>query len=90
MLLFFAPDLSMVGYAINTRIGGWMYNLAHLKLIAALLIGIGWASSEEYILVIGLMMWAHSAFDRMLGYGLKHDDSFKHTHLGWIGKETRS
>jgi hypothetical protein len=28
----------------------------------------------------------HSSFDRVLGYGLKYDDDFKHTHLGWIGK----
>ncbi|MDE1192697.1 MAG: hypothetical protein PW786_11245 [Arachidicoccus sp.] len=23
----------------------------------------------------------------MLGYGLKLDDNFKNTHLGWIGKK---
>jgi hypothetical protein len=28
-LLFFAPDLSMLGYLINTRIGAATYNFAH-------------------------------------------------------------
>jgi hypothetical protein len=34
----------------------------------------------------GLIMFGHSAFDRLLGYGLKFKDSFNHTHLGHIGK----
>lgn len=28
---------------------------------------------------------AHSTFDRVLGYGLKYPDSFKHTSIGYIG-----
>ena len=33
----------------------------------------------------GLIIYGHSCMDRMLGYGLKFGDHFKHTHLGWIG-----
>jgi hypothetical protein len=33
-------------------------------------------------------LFGHSAFDRMLGYGMKYTDSFQHTHLGLIGKAT--
>src|SRR3954470_22529461 len=33
-----------------------------------------------------LIWFAHIGLDRALGYGLKYDDSFQHTHLGWIGK----
>ena len=32
---------------------------------------------DGYAYVVGM--------DRMFGYGLKYDDAFKHTHLGWIG-----
>lgn len=34
----------------------------------------------------GLLLFGHSAFDRLLGYGLKYADSFQNTHLGRIGK----
>ena len=30
-LLFFAPDLSMLGYLANPRLGAWTYNLIHHK-----------------------------------------------------------
>ncbi len=33
------------------------------------------------------LLFAHSSFDRMLGYGLKYNDSFNHTSLGWTGKK---
>ncbi|MFN8388163.1 MAG: DUF4260 family protein [Anaerolineales bacterium] len=28
----------------------------------------------------------HSSFDRVLGYGLKHEEAFQNTHLGRIGR----
>jgi uncharacterized protein DUF4260 len=31
-------------------------------------------------------LFEHSSFDRVLGYGLKHEDAFQNTHLGRIGK----
>lgn len=34
----------------------------------------------------GAILFAHSSLDRILGYGLKHFDSFRNTHLGTIGK----
>jgi hypothetical protein len=32
----------------------------------------------------------HSRFDRVFGYGLKHEDVFQNTHLGVIGKQNES
>lgn len=29
-----------------------------------------------------------SSFDRVLGYGLKHEDAFQNTHLGVIGRSS--
>ena len=42
---------------------------------------------NEYLILVGLMLLAHSSFDRLLNYGLKYPDSFRHTHLGEIGKQ---
>lgn len=83
-ILFFSPDISMLGYAINTKIGAISYNIFHHKLIAAAVIFIGFVCHNQTILLIGLLLYGHSSFDRVMGYGLKHFDSFKHTHLGML------
>ncbi len=33
----------------------------------------------------GVILFAHTAMDRMLGYGLKYEKGFIFTHLGTIG-----
>lgn len=88
--LFFAwllaPDVSMVGYLINNRVGAWLYNIAHHQGIA---IAIGLAGlwlHQTDLQFAGLLLFGHSAMDRIFGYGLKYEDDFKHTHLGMIGR----
>ena len=76
----------MVGYFVNTKIGAGCYNLVHHKATAIACIAIGWKLSSPELQFIGLILYGHSSFDRMLGYGLKYRDSFKHTHLGLTGK----
>ena len=90
ILLFLAPDISMVGYLVNTRIGALFYNIAHHKAVAGLFICVGIGIHAPWILLAGLLLWAHSSFDRVMGYGLKYADSFQHTHLGFIGKKPQS
>ncbi|UGU17448.1 DUF4260 domain-containing protein [Sinomicrobium kalidii] len=85
--LFFAPDIGMVGYIWNTRTGAVTYNIFHHKGIAIVIYLLGFFVHAELMQMIGTILFAHSSFDRMLGYGLKYGDSFKHTHLGTIGKE---
>jgi hypothetical protein len=87
MLLFFSPDISMLGYLINPRIGAYCYNLFHNRAIALLLVAIGLLVSDEVLISIGTLLFAHSSFDRAMGYGLKFTDDFKHTNLGWMGKK---
>ena len=82
ILLFFSPDISMSGYLFGTKIGAVTYNLFHHRAIALIVIAIGVFSKQELWTSIGILLFAHSSFDRMLGYGLKYRDSFKHTHLG--------
>jgi hypothetical protein len=86
---FLAPDLAMLGYLVNTKIGAWTYNIVHHKAIATTIIVAGYFMHIDWLLLTGLILFAHSAFDRMLGYGLKYEDSFKHTHLGVMSKEGR-
>jgi len=86
-LLFFAPDLFAVGYLINRKIGAILYNFSHHKLIALALISMGFIENSNPVIVIGLLVYAHSSFDRVIGYGLKYLESPNLTHLGYIGKE---
>jgi hypothetical protein len=86
-VLLLAPDLSMLGYISGTKTGAFFYNIFHhqgLAIVAGLTglyLGIAWLQ------LAGLILFGHSAMDRALGYGLKFSDSFKHTHLGWIGRQ---
>lgn len=81
------PDLSMTGYLFNTRTGARLYNFFHNKLVAILILIPGFWCSIPWLALAGIILLGHSAMDRMLGYGLKYDDGFEHTHLGRIGKK---
>ena len=50
-LLFFAPDLSMLGYLANPRVGAWTYNLIHHKGFAVALYVFG------YLLALPVLMF---------------------------------
>jgi hypothetical protein len=86
-ILFLAPDLGMLGYLVNSKAGAISYNLFHHKGIAIVIFIIGFYYSLPQFEFAGILLFAHSSFDRMLGYGLKYHDSFNHTHLGMIGKK---
>jgi len=84
--LILLPDLSMIGYVLNTKAGAALYNLVHHKGLGLLVAVVGFVSSNQNLMLAGIILFGHSAMDRMFGYGLKYDDDFKHTHLGQIGK----
>jgi hypothetical protein len=85
-LLFLTPDLSMIGYLINPRLGAWTYNFVHHKGLGITLYALGSLFSTPWLTFTGILLFAHSSFDRVFGYGLKHEDSFQNTHLGRIGR----
>jgi hypothetical protein len=87
-LWFFAPDLSMLGYLANPRLGAWTYNLIHHKGLSVVLYVLGnlLPASGAVLMFAGTILFGHSSFDRVMGYGLKHEDAFQNTHLGRIGK----
>ncbi|MFA6515384.1 MAG: DUF4260 domain-containing protein [Candidatus Paceibacterota bacterium] len=85
LLLF--PDLFMVGYFKNSKIGATIYNIGHTYSIPILLLGVFIFSNISILLPISIIWIAHISMDRVLGYGLKLDTNFKDTHLGRIGKK---
>ncbi len=86
-LLFFVPDISMIGYARDTRVGAVIYNLVHHYGISIGLYLLGFFLGSPLLQLIGVILFGHSSLDRALGYGLKYSDSFQNTHLGKIGRE---
>jgi hypothetical protein len=80
-LLFLVPDISMVGYIANARVGAIMYNAVHTYASPLALAGYSFAAGHQMALTLSFIWIAHIGFDRMLGYGLKYPTRFKDTHL---------
>ena len=87
LALFLVPDIGMLGYIINNKVGALSYNIFHHKGIAILIYITGIYISNELVQLSGIILFTHAAFDRILGYGLKYEKGFKFTHLGEIGKK---
>ena len=84
VVLLLTPDVAMLGYLRGTRVGAWSYNAFHTYVAPVVCLG---ASLYVPLLFPIAIVWAaHIAMDRALGYGLKYEDAFQHTHLGIIGK----
>jgi len=83
-LLFLTPDLFMLGYLLNVRIGAAIYNLAHTLTLPLALLLASYIQHWRLAPAIALIWIAHIAFDRLLGYGLKYPTHFKDTHLQHI------
>lgn len=81
------PDVSMAGYAVNNRVGAFVYNLGHSLAFPLLVAFLGYTQESNVVLAIGLIWLAHVGMDRAFGFGLKKKSGFKYTHLGDIGQE---
>ena len=84
-VLILAPDLSMLGYLAGPRVGAIAYNAVHTLIAPAVLAVAAWLLAASLLTALALILLAHIAADRVLGYGLKHSTGFKDTHLGQIG-----
>ncbi|MDB5231267.1 MAG: hypothetical protein JWN76_2072 [Chitinophagaceae bacterium] len=85
--IFFSPDASMLGYLFNSKVGAITYNLFHHKGIAIACMSVGYLMKVEMLLSIGILLFAHASFDRVMGYGLKYYTGFNDTHLGKLKKD---
>jgi hypothetical protein len=81
LLLFLWPDLFMLGYLANVRLGAPLYNLVHIVAFPVLLAGVSFPLHRSGLLSFALIWLAHIEWDRALGYGLKYPTFFKDTHL---------
>jgi hypothetical protein len=86
LVLILVPDLGMIGYLFNNKAGAVLYNLVHHKGIALGIMITGYYLRNDYWILTGAILFAHSSMDRIFGYGLKLFRGFKYTHLGEIGK----
>ena len=86
--LILVPDIRMLGYLINSKIGAWAYNLFHHRGIAIGLYLFGIFTGSEVLQLAGVILFSHIAMDRIFGYGLKYEKGFKFTHSGF-GKLVR-
>ena len=79
LLLF--PDITMIGYAINKKIGAIVYNFGHSFILPLLLALCYLYFSKDYLLIISIICIAQIFMDRLLGFGLKYQESFNKTHI---------
>lgn len=82
--LLLAPDISMVGYIKDTKLGATIYNVFHTYVISIAVVVLSLYLSNDTILAIGIIWTAHIGMDRMFGYGLKYPTHFKDTHLNKV------
>jgi hypothetical protein len=80
-VLFLAPDLAMIGYLANARIGAACYDAAHTTVLPIALATAGLFADADLLIQLALIWLGHIGLDRALGYGLKYPTAFKDTHL---------
>ena len=81
LALLFVPDIAMLAYKINVRIGSIAYNALHFYALPIVLAGVALATSQPTLLLIALIWFAHIGMDRVMGFGLKYPTEFKDTHM---------
>jgi hypothetical protein len=82
--LLLVPDVSMLGYLVNARIGAIGYNSGHTYVLPGLLLVASLSLSQPLLLHIALIWFAHIGMDRAVGYGFKYFAGFKETHLNRV------
>ncbi len=85
VLLLLVPDLGMLGYLANARVGAATYNAVHTYAGPALTGIVGLWLGSALTVQLALIWTAHIGLDRALGFGLKSPDGFKVTHLSAPG-----
>lgn len=86
-VLFLAPDLSFVGYALDRGRGAVIYNAVHTYVTPLAVAAAGFVLGYPVAVQVALIWIAHIGADRALGFGLKFASGFKDTHLGRLGRQ---
>lgn len=80
-LLFLVPDVSMVGYLKDQKIGATAYNAVHTYVGPAFLGAAAYWFGSGLAGQIAVIWVSHIGFDRLFGFGLKYPSGFGDTHL---------
>jgi hypothetical protein len=78
------PDISLLGFLVNRKLGSVLYNLVHTEVLPGALAASSFALHRTSLLAFALIWLSHIGFDRLIGAGLKYPQSghwFKDTHL---------
>jgi hypothetical protein len=78
------PDISLLGFLVNRKLGSTLYNLVHTEVLPAALAASSFALHRTFLLAFALIWLCHIGFDRLIGAGLKYPETghwFKDTHL---------
>lgn len=81
LALILVPDLFMLGYLKDDRLGAVVYNIGHLYPVPILVGALALLFSWQTTLAIAVIWFAHIAMDRAFGFGLKRFGGFKRTHF---------
>jgi Domain of unknown function (DUF4260) len=76
-----SPDLAVLGYLKDAKLGAAIYNLVHTLVSPMVLLLVALLMPNPANIPYALIWFSHIGFDRMLGYGLKYPTAFKDTHL---------
>lgn len=82
------PDVSMLGYLVNAKVGAFSYNLFHHKALAIAAGVAGLVLQINELTLVGTLFFGHSSMDRLMGYGLKYVTGFTNAHLGNVDAQT--
>jgi Domain of unknown function (DUF4260) len=80
-VLFLVPDVFMIGYLRDAKLGATIYNFGHSYIVPGVMLVLAHSLGQSTALALSLIWIAHIGFDRVLGYGLKYATGFKVTHL---------
>jgi hypothetical protein len=81
LLLFLAPDISLLGYLAGPRVGAIAYNAVHTYAGPLVLAVIGVLGDADVPVQVALIWSTHIGIDRLLGFGLKYPTTWRDTHL---------
>lgn len=84
LALILVPDIGMLGYLVNKKIGAITYNVFHHKGLAIGIYFLGVYLGIQLMMLTGVILFSHASLDRAFGYGLKYYKGFKFTHLAEI------
>lgn len=81
LVFLLVPDITMIGYAVNNKVGATVYNIGHSFILPLVLIFCSTFFAIDLLLLLSIIWISHIFMDRCFGYGLKYPDEFKHTHI---------